>query len=49
KVDRTYLYQQYGLFGVFDGHNGQMCSETLHTRLHVDVAKQPMFHQAPDK
>ncbi|CAM9644716.1 unnamed protein product, partial [Scytosiphon promiscuus] len=49
KVDKTNLYQQYGVFGVFDGHNGQMCSDALHTGLYVDVAKQPMFHQVPEK
>ncbi|CAM9402078.1 unnamed protein product [Ectocarpus fasciculatus] len=49
KVDREYLYQHLGLFGVFDGHNGQMSSEALRAGLHLAVAKQPTFHQAPDK
>lgn len=26
-----------------------MCSDALHTGLHVDVAKQQMFHQVPEK
>lgn len=49
KVERAHLYQQYGLFAVFDGHNGQMSSDALHSGLHVAVGKQPIFHQAPDK
>lgn len=49
KVERTHVYQQYGLFAVFDGHNGQMSSDALHAGLYVAVCKQPNFHQAPDK
>lgn len=49
KVERAHLYQQYGLFAIFDGHNGQMTADALHAGLHVAVGKQPLFHQALDK
>lgn len=49
QVDRPYLYQQFGMFGVYDGHNGHMCSDALYAELHVAVAKHPTFHQAPRK
>ncbi|CAN0422573.1 unnamed protein product [Ascophyllum nodosum] len=49
KVARPHLYQQFGLFGVFDGHNGQMCSEALCTGLYLAVAKQTEFHHSPRK
>ena len=48
-MERPHLYQQYGSFAVFDGHNGQMSADSLHAGLHVAVGKQPAFHQAPDK
>lgn len=48
-MERAYLYQQYALFAVFDGHNGQVSADALQTGLHVAVGKQSVFHQAPEK
>lgn len=48
-MERSYRFQQFGLFAIFDGHNGQMSADALYSGLHVAVAKQPVFHQAPDK
>eukprot|EP00903_Cladosiphon_okamuranus_P018574 g17097.t1 len=49
KVERAHLYHQFGLFAIFDGHNGQMSADALQAGLHVAVGKQPTFHQALDK
>lgn len=49
QVAKPHLYHHYGFFGVFDGHNGSMCSEALCRGLHVTVAKQALIHQSPGK
>lgn len=37
----------HAFFGVYDGHNGEACSEMLQRRLHVNIAKVPEFWDDP--
>ncbi|CAM9294329.1 unnamed protein product [Choristocarpus tenellus] len=46
EVSRPYLFTQFSLFGVYDGHSGSFCSEALAKGLHLSLVSQSAFHHS---
>jgi protein phosphatase 2C family protein 2/3 len=45
-IQRPYLFEQYALLGIYDGHSGDACASRLQSSLHLTLMSQPSFHAA---